>query len=317
MDSSTDAWRVNAPPEHFGESCTSEFTLKHDLICGHQITTTAIAGVDAEEEGPFVRKEACGPNCTRHVILKSLKIPLEAYKRISERPFVCPLCIEAFLNNNYESVQAEYRFLQWDFQVKELNIKWWVRHLVQRCITGCDMRPAQGLEGVFKLDDLNNTPLKRPGKVFDKKDALGAYPRAEKGLVIRTREAMRVDTKKYRTVDPYSTRSRAQWRSKSYRSMSPRSDGSDDDSKPQKRKSLDEGSDLDLDNEEVASSGSGGRTNYRQRSPLRQVENGNDAEMDELADRLLYTKVGMSQHDATNSLLASFRSLMNDKEAKE
>jgi hypothetical protein len=99
--------------------------------------------------------------------------------------------------------------------------------------------------------------------------------------------------------------------------MSPRSDGSDDESKPQNRKSLGEGSDPDLDNGDAASSASGGKNKYRQRSPLRQVENANDAEMDELADRLLYTKVSLSQHDATDSLLASFGGLMSEGEKKK
>ncbi|KAF2651701.1 hypothetical protein K491DRAFT_681943 [Lophiostoma macrostomum CBS 122681] len=315
MEGSTDAWRANTPSEHFGDSCTSEFTLRHDLICGHTITTPTIEGIDADE-GPFVRKLACGPNCTRHVILRSLKFPFESYQRISERPFVCPVCIEAFVNNNYESVQAEYRFLRWDFQIRELNIKYWVRHLVQRCIKGCYMRPAQGLQGVFKLDDLNTTPLTRPGKVFDTKDTLGVYPRAEKGLVIRTRDAMRVNTKQYRAFDSlaYSGRSRAHWRSKGRRSMSPKSDDSDESGlTPLKRESLDEVSDPDLDPGDALINTRGRMNKYRQRSPLRRVENANDAEMDDLADRLLYTKVSLTEDHATDSLLASFGGLMSDK----
>jgi hypothetical protein len=124
----------NFQTHHRGDSCVDDFTLCHDLVCGHTVSPNS------------PNKEPCGPNCVRYSVLKATGINMAAFSQVSPQVFVCELCLKKFVTDNFARIASEYERLGWCLDMGEHDkVSFFTSHLVKRCVENNGMRQTRSL----------------------------------------------------------------------------------------------------------------------------------------------------------------------------
>ncbi|KAF2119904.1 hypothetical protein BDV96DRAFT_595518 [Lophiotrema nucula] len=298
---------------NFGDSCASSLTHCHDLACGHTVDP------GANIEGDVISKKPCGPNCTRYVFLKTSGLHMQSFSSICEVRFVCPTCIEAWIRQQFRKLN-EQRSMVDGKPVAELHntteeeVVFWTHRLVARLIDNYfleyHMRPAEGVSGVFRLSDVETyTYMDAPSQDI----ALNLNFTGRKIDYELARTAPRPCVPNPPRGRNWSYRDEAHSKTRD-RSASPAADS--------------DVSDMDI-NEGRSSRHQQKKPkhdkHYRYRSPIQtrgvvrktKEQENLEKDIDQLADRLLDTKVGESKGDELMDKLMGDLGLMSVDEKQE